>query len=321
VLNGVIQELTGPQDLRGVSLLPSSPNPFQVVTYDTIRGSRMMAKPNVPNSEAHIVPQLGIGQVAAGYFYVREKKVFKPTTVYWLRQPGSLAAKRGEEAVLAEMQDLVDRTERFKEFCIWRGMFTGRININEPDVKANVDFQIADSHRIVLGTNDQWTHVTSGAYDAPIRTQVQAWKRLVSRDALARLSDVWLNSYTLDVLMRNQAFQGDMISDRQKDALQNENRIPGLFGLTWHEYDLFFDTGVDVLPYIPDGVVIGYAGDGRPFEMWNGPTADFDAPQGTTGRFTKTWIEKDPSARQALLEDNFFPVLTKPDQVIYVRVF
>jgi hypothetical protein len=40
----------------------------------------MVAKPNVPNSEAHIVPRLGRSQEAASVIYLREKKVFDPTT-------------------------------------------------------------------------------------------------------------------------------------------------------------------------------------------------------------------------------------------------
>lgn len=326
VLNGVIEHLTGPQDLQGIKVLPVQPNPWPTVKYDTIRGSRLMAKPNVPNSEAHIVPKLGVGQMTAGYFYVREKKVFEPTTIYWLRQPGTLAARRAEEAVLRELQDLVDRVERYKEFTIWRGMFTGLIDINEPDVKATVNFQISSSHKIVLAGAEKWNTINgngggAGVYDAPIKQHVAGWKRLVSRDALARLTDVWLNSQTLEMMMRNRIFEQEYISDRQKDALQTNHWIPGLWGLNWHEYDLHYDTGSAVVPFIPDGELIAYASDGRPFEMHSGPTADFGAPVGSTGRFTKTWQEEDPSARQGLLEEQFFPCLYKPDQIIHARVF
>lgn len=328
VLNGVIETLTAPQELQGIRLLPREPHPFPTVVYDTIRGSRLLATPNVPNSEAHIAPKLGIGQLTAGYLYVREKKVFEPTTMYWLRQPGTLAQKRAEAAVIREVQDLSDRVDRFMEYCIWRGMFTGSLVINEADVKVNVNFGIANTHKPVLASTDKWDY-TSGTnpvsgltnYIAPIRDQVNAWKRLVSRDGMANLNTAYMNAYTADIMMRNTVFTGNMISDRQKDEFLRTNSIPGLWGIDWNVYDLAYESGGSVIPFIPDGVVVFFASEGRPFEMLEGPSADFGAPPDSTGRFTKTWQEEDPSARQALIEENFFPALYKPDQVIYAKVF
>lgn len=323
VLNGVIRELEAPQELQGVRLLPTRGNPFASVEYDVTRGSRLMSKPNVPNAEAHIVPKLGVGRLNASYFYVREKKVFEPTTLYWLRQPGTENQKRAEAAVIAELQDLNDRVTRFQEYCIWRGMFTGRIEINEPDVKASVDYGIADSHRPVFSGVNAWDYKDgSGVYTAPVREQINAIKRLTSRDGGAQITDAWLNNTTMDMLMRNQLFQGAFLSDRQKDAFLTTSTIPGLYGINWHEYDLHYgdDTG-QLLPYIPDGVVVFIASGGDPFVMFEGPTADFSADPNHLGRFAKTWQEQDPSARQALVEMNFFPVLFKPDQVVYAKVF
>lgn len=328
VLNGVIETLTAPQELRGIRLLPKEPHPFPTVVYDTIRGSRLLASPNVPNAEAHIAPHLGVGQLTAGYIYVREKKVFSPTTMYWLRREGTLATKRAEAAVLREIQDLSDRVDRFQEFCIWRGMFPGKLVLDYPDVKVNVDYGIGATHKPVLATSDKWdyTNGTNPAtgrpyYSAPIRDQVNAWKRLVSRDGMANLGEAWMNAYTADVMMRNVVFEGQNISDRQKDALQTTNQIPGLWGINWNVYDLAYEANGQVIPFIPDGVIIFFASEGRPFEMLEGPSADFGAPPDSTGRFTKSWQVEDPSARQALIEMNFFPALYKPDQIVYAKVF
>ena len=233
ILNGVIQTLDAPQELQGIRLLPRTPHPFPTVEYDTLRGSRLMATPNVPNSEAHIVPKLGVGHLTAGYFYVREKKVFEPTTLFWLREPGKQAEKNAEAAVRRVLDDLSGRVDRFMEFCVWRGMFTGGIVINQPDVKVNVDYQIASTHKPVLLTTDKWdaTSTVNGetVYSAPIRDQINAWKRLVSRDAQVNLTQAWMNAYTQDIMMRNYVFRGNLISDRQKDAFQSTNMIPGLW--------------------------------------------------------------------------------------------
>jgi hypothetical protein len=47
-----------------------------------------------------------------------------------------------------------------------------------------------------------------------------------------------------------------------------------------------------------------------------GPTADDEAPEGFTGKYAKTWKEKDPSARQYLLEWHMLPIVTRPEQML-----
>jgi hypothetical protein len=66
--------------------IPTTPWPFPTVQWEVIRGSRAIARPNVPNSEAHIVSRLGRSAQSAAFVYLREKKVFEPTTLHWLRQ-------------------------------------------------------------------------------------------------------------------------------------------------------------------------------------------------------------------------------------------
>jgi hypothetical protein len=106
----------------------------------------MVAKPNVPNSEAHIVPRLGRSQASAAFVYLREKKVFEPTTLHWLRTPGQLAATNAEAAVLREVNDLNQRFDNFAEFLIWSAM-KGALAFDFPDVQANVDYQFPASHK------------------------------------------------------------------------------------------------------------------------------------------------------------------------------
>ena len=87
VIRGVVEKLPPKENLVMLKSLPKTPWPYPNVTWDVIKGSRQVATPNVPNSEAHIVPRLGISQEAASFLYLREKKGFEPTTLHWLRQP------------------------------------------------------------------------------------------------------------------------------------------------------------------------------------------------------------------------------------------
>ena len=89
VLRGLIQRFTTPETLTMLNRIPRTSHPFPSVQWEVISGSRNIAQPNVPNSEAHIVPRLGRSQGSASFVYLREKKVFEPTTIHWLRQAAS----------------------------------------------------------------------------------------------------------------------------------------------------------------------------------------------------------------------------------------
>jgi len=113
VLRGVVEKFVAPETLIMLGRTPQTPWPFPSVTWDVIKGSRMVAKPNVPNSEAHIVPRLGRSQESAAFVYLREKKVFEPTTLHWLRTPGEIAATNAEKAVLREVAVLNQSFDNF----------------------------------------------------------------------------------------------------------------------------------------------------------------------------------------------------------------
>ena len=313
VLRGVVEKLTAPEALRLVRTLPRTPWPFPSATWDVIKGSRTVAKPNVPNSEAHIVPRLGVSQQSAAFIYLREKKVFEPTTIHWIRTPGDIAARNAEQAVLREVTDLNQRFDNFAEFCCWRAM-TGTLTLDYPDVQATVNYQFAGSHLASPGTT--WATATA----AQIRADIIAWKRLISRDGRVPARELHATEVTIERVMN--AFQSSplLLSDRMKDEFWSSGVIPGFLGLNWVVNEQVYETDAGVVTlFVPDDAVfLVNLTDGRPMEIFEGPTADDDAPEGFTGKFSKTWKEKDPSARQFLLEWHFMPVITRPEQFVYV---
>ena len=122
VLRGLVEKFMVPECLLMLNRLDQTPWPYPSVTWDVIKGSRMVAKPNVPNSEAHVIGRLGRSQESASFIYLREKKVFEPTTLHWLRTPGELAAINAEKSVLREINDLNQRFDNFAEWTIWQAL-------------------------------------------------------------------------------------------------------------------------------------------------------------------------------------------------------
>lgn len=314
VLRGLVEKFTAPEEYVGMRRLFNDREPTldTVAEWDVIVGNREIAAPNVPNSEAHIVPHLGIGKRTASFIYLREKKVFKPTTIRWLRRPGTQATRNAEAAVLREVRDLDRRFDAFAEFCVWQAL-KGTLVLNYPDVKATVNYGIAASHKPVVGTS--WATATP----AELIAMVNAWKRLISLDGRTVATDAWLNGTTFDRLVQVFANTPEALSDRQRDELNSSGVVRGLLGLNWNTYDLgYVDSAGAEQRYIADDSLFITSQANRAFYMKEGPSADDDAPQDHTGKFAKSWKEPDPSARQHLEEWSFLPIIERPEQVVYV---
>lgn len=320
VLRGVVEKMTAPETMVMLRRITRRSNPFPTAQWDVIRGSRMIAKPNVPNSEAHIVPRLGRSQEAAAFVYLREKKVFEPTTIHWLREPGELAKVNAERAVMREVNDLNQRFDAYAEYMLWKSL-TGTLTFDFPDVQQTVDYKMPASHRPTVGTS--WATATPQQIVADIR----AWRKLIVRDGRVPAREVFTTDKTVQYVFDSFANNGNanfaaaaLMSDRMKDEYYRTGVLQGFMGLQWNTVEHVYeeDNGTQVNYLADDALIMGNFTDQTPIELLEGPTADDEAPRGFTGKFTKTWKDKDPSARQILLEWHLLPVITRPEQFVYV---
>lgn len=331
VLRGVVEKFTAPETLTMLNKVPKTPHPFPTAQWEVIRGSRAVARPNVPNSEAHIVPRLGRSSESAAFVYLREKKVFEPTTLHWLRQAASnltdLNKTNAEQAVLREIGDLNQRFDNFAEYSIWQAL-TGTLKFDYPDVQASVDYKFLPSHKPTVATS--WENATP----AQITADIRAWKRLIERNGRVKAKEAYTSEVTVahifDAFAKSGTTPGAMLSDRMKDQYFQSGVLPGFMGLDWQPQESVFDandagytaqgsTPAQEQQFLADNaVVLGNFDDNRPIELMVGPTADDEAPEGFTGKFAKTWKDKDPSARQYLLEWNLLPIITRPEQFVFV---
>jgi hypothetical protein len=319
VLRGVVEKLVTPETLTLLNTTPKTPWPFPSVNWDVIRGSRSVAKPNVPNSEAQIVPRLVRSAQSASFIYLREKKVFEPTTIHWLRTAGQIAATNAEQAVMREITDLNMRFDNFAEFTLWQSL-SGVLTVTYPDGAAiAVDYLFPATHKIAKPAV-RWSTATPNQ----IVSDVQAWKRLIVRDARVAADTAYLTDVTAQYIFQSFANSGTnapyLLSDRMKDQYYQTGTLPGFLGLNWTLIDSQYqDDNGNTQMFVPDGALyIGNYTSQRPMELFIGPSADDEAPDGFTGKFSKTWKEPDPSARQYLLEWSIMPVITRPEQMVVV---
>jgi hypothetical protein len=233
-----------------------------------------------------------------------------------------------EAAVMREITDLNTRFDNFAEWMLWQAL-TGTLAFDYPDVQASVDYKFLASHKPHVGTS--WATATPDLIIADIK----AWKRLVQRDGRVRPTTAYVTEPTIDRVFAafakaGTAAPGSLLSDRMKDQYYNTGTLPGFMGLDWQPQVAVYDANGD--SYKPggsypgtetgfiadDAIILGNFTENRPVEVLVGPSADDEAPEGFTGKFAKTWKEKDPSARQYLLEWTLLPVVTRPEQWVYV---
>lgn len=332
VLRGIIEKFAAPESLTLLNRVPQTPHPFPTVQWEIIRGSRNIATPNVPNSEAHIVPRLGRTTASAAFVYLREKKVFEPTTLHWLRQAASnlsdLARTNAEQAVLREVADLNQRFDNFAEWMLWQAL-TGTLDFDYNDVQSTVDYHFLDSHTPLIG------HDWSSADPQELVSDIRTLKRIIERDGNVPATEAFVADTTIDYIFDSYSqagasLPGALLTDNMKNQYFTTGTLPSFMGLQWHTETSVFDatgSSYTTSPTRPaqetrflaeDALIFGNFTANRPIELYIGPTADDEAPDGYTGKFSKTWKEKDPSARQFLLEWNLLPVITRAEQFIYV---
>lgn len=312
VLTGLIEKYVAPPENLGRSLFKKITHPFTEAKWDVIKGSRERSIPTLPNREAKIIAQLGVGQKTASFIYVREKKAFEPTTIRWLREPGQMAKANAEASVRRETKDLDNRLERLIESYCWEAL-QDSIVINEVDVKATITMGISGAHKPTVGTT--WSDA-----GADIIGNIYAWKKLIQQDTGFDATDIYLPGDTMEYVYKNTAIKG-LFSEKHKWQYLQSSVIEGLLGLNWNVFNGGYEnTSGTFVPYIDVDHAIMMSKGGDPFILMEGLSADHDAPKNHTGKFSKSWQTKDPSARFFLIELNFLPVLQRPDNVVYPKV-
>lgn len=334
VFRQVVERFTAPENKPMLSRVPKTPWPYPTAQWDVLRGSRAVARYNIVNSEAHIVDRLGRSHETAAFAYTREKKVFDPSTLSWIRQPGQLAAAQAEKAVLREVRDLNTRIDNRVELDIWQAL-TGRLVIEDSElgIIGDVDYKFLATHK--PDPTASWATATP----AQIVADLKAWKRLIDRDGGVPAREAWTSNDVLDYIFNSFATKGDagtnfsaaaLLSDRMKEQFYTTGKLPGFMGLDWNVNESVYDSTGSAYTSEPadpsqqtpflglNSLIIGNFTDNRPIELFEGLITDHSAPTLATGRFAKTFREEDPSELQYLVSYTYLPVILRPEQFVSV---
>jgi len=325
VLNEVVRDLRPAENLILSNRLPRVPTTNSYYRWDILRNSRTMAQFNVPDAEANVVQQHGRRQGQASLAYTREKKTFSPTTTEWIRAVGTTdAIANAEQLILGEIQDLSNRVDVLTEYVCWQALGNGKVSINQENVNVDVDYQYDASNFAHPAVS--WATATP----SQIVADLEVWIRNAQRRNRVQLTEAWTTSATLARIFQafavNAENGGLLLTDVMRAAYFSSGmrQLPGFMGITWNvvegQYDLSYDAQAgDYQMFLPDDkIIFTNLNDGQPMKIVEGPTADFGNQQGAIGKFMKTWEQEDPSARWALFESRWLPVITRPDRVLVI---
>lgn len=334
IFRGVVERFTAPENLPMLSRVPKTPWPYPTAEWDVLRGSRAVARYNVVNSEAHIVDRLGRSHETSAFVHLREKKIFDPTTLQWIRTPGQIAAVNAERAVLREVRDLNTRFDNRVELDIWQAL-TGTLRLEDAELGhlGTVDYKFLPSHKPTPAVS--WADATP----AQIVQDIIAWKRLIDRNGGVRATEAWTSQTVLSYIFDSFAGTGNaaanfpaaaLLSDRMKEQYYTTGAIPGFMGINWNVNESVYDATGSSYTSSPDNpgdqewflnensLILGNFTENRPIELYEGLIADHDAPANFTGKFAKTFREQDPSELQYLMAYSYLPVILRPEQFVSV---
>jgi hypothetical protein len=315
-----VRELTPPQNNYWLNRVPREQTTDQQVAWDTYKGTQKVGKPNVPNSEAHIISVGERSARAASWMYLRTKMGFKPTTTRNLRQIGTrLDQRRAEEAVLRDAQQISNQFDNFAEMCFW-SVLSGHLHAEFRDNVWKVNFGIPESHQFVPGV--PWDQATP----AQIMADLNAWRDTIENDSQTIANDVYATKNTIALIFQSFARVDDgtaagLLTDRMREQYYRTGTFDDFLGMNWRVVNAKYqmDSG-SYAGYVPDGALfIGNYTDNRPLVLMEGPSYDFAAPQNYTGKFAKNWMNDDPSGLWFLVEWSMMPILFTPDQVGFCR--
>jgi hypothetical protein len=320
-----IEQFIPPQELILLNRFRRQGMSDYTAAWDIYTSTRMVAKPNVPNSEAHIVSLGERSAARASWIYLRTKMGFRPSTTRMLRAIGNRVDQRRTEAeVLRDVQQLDITFDNFAEMCWWSAM-SGKLSAEYRGNVWDVDYMYPESHQPVPAVS--WAN----ASPAKIMHDINTWKELIRRDSQVEPDEVYTTKNTMRLIWNAFAritnedgsdsnVASSLLSERMKDQYYATGEFGEFLGLNWRMVDSTYqqDSGT-FADFVPDGALyMGNYNRNNFAETWEGPSFDFAAPDGYIGKFAKNWENDDPSGRWFLLEWSFLPIIFRPLQCLFV---
>src|SRR5882672_2748115 len=204
-LTGLVQLIPNGPTLVLTNRVPKRAQPTSVAEWDIRRGLHNAALFNRPGAEANVVDQMGRSHKSVALAYLREKKLFDPVTLRWVREAGSYAVQNAQQEVAREVAQLNERIDNRVELTLWSAL-TGTASLPNVDgVTDTVDYGFLTSHKVTHGdsrvasvgsTYSDWSAGATTIVD--MVNDIRSARRVIEFDGRVPATEAFTTESTMD---------------------------------------------------------------------------------------------------------------------------
>ena len=204
-LNKVIHAFPKAANLFFTNMFGENKADSDTITWETEFGSAGMTPFVAPGSVAPAIGLDGVGKGSATAAFFKEKMYFDEEFLNNLRQLGTYATYETAKVKLARgLLKLRNRMDRRREWMTAQMLVNGSFSyVTKGETNVSVSYGIPTSHMVTLAADRQWD---DGANRNPVEDIMDA-KTVVANDAGVQLTDAYLNSELLKLLILDSKIQ------------------------------------------------------------------------------------------------------------------
>ena len=309
-LTGIVTGFEGSDSNVAAQWFPTDSVLGNVYEFDVVGGNRTKAEYRLPDAAAGTQKLTTKVRKRVNLPTLREKKMLKESTLRWLDAAGSHSPERAETAIAREMLDLDDIIMRTHEYQRWQLLTTGKITLTG---------EYDDVYDFGIGTEADAAILWSEAGTCDPVGDMITWKQAITQKCGRVPTDAYMSTETIKLIFES-TLGLNLLSEVTRDQYFKTGKVAEMAGMNIHlmEEGYLNAAGVWKRYLSSDGAkndMILLKVPGEVGLTAEGGVVDSDAPSGHTGKFAKSWTEKDPSGRWVLEAHTCLPGLTWPNRI------
>nr|VFK12787.1 MAG: Phage major capsid protein E [Candidatus Kentron sp. LFY] len=303
----------------------------EAVDIDIVKGKRKMAPFVSPYSQGKVMRRDGYKTETFKPPYIKPKR---PTRAqdFLTRTPGEAVyagsltpQQRAARQLGKDLMELREGIVRREEWMAAQALTTGKVIAVGEGINAEVDFNMAMTHKITLSGTSLWTDASAD----PIKN-LRTWKRMIAQDCGVTADRLIIGAQVVDPLYER--LKGKLDTRRIDLGFIKPQELAN--GVTYIGY--LNDPGVDIFTYdewylgdddqehpmVPEETIILGSTRARTLRAY-GAIQDVSAIESgmvEAQYYPKSWVENDPSARFLMIQSAPLVIPTQIDGFMFARV-
>ena len=338
-LTALVNEIKGPNTLLGGFFGNHVALPTEDIEIDTVTGGREIAPFVRRDGAAVMVSGLGSTFATVKAPNIRIKRAFTPTPLLFGRQPATTIFQSSASGIMSavqahiardmtKMNNMIANAEEYLSAMALQGAIS--YSVTDQEV-FTVTFPRNSDHNITLSTF--WNDGTPA--NVLFHEDIYRVKRLINEatglsvtdaicgtEAAATFRKLVAGGHITSLDLRNVAMGSVTFNEQYRD--NGALYMGTVDGINFWEYGRAADlNGVSTAMVRAKYVEFIANSPAAERTMYYGAIPDMDAFQGNlfqAEKFSKSWMEKDPSVQIALIHSRPLPVPRRPDATVSMKV-